>query len=129
MLERINDNAYKIDLPGEYQVSATFNVADLSPFDNAGADSRMNPFEEGGNDTNNLGKEFPHHDEQQDKLSLPSGPITRQQASRLKQAMQGFVQGLIQINIQDKAKTNKEEEPKEPKLVILLKEARDEASA
>ena len=55
MLERINDNAYKIDLPGEYQVSATFNVADLSPFDNAGADSRTNPFEEGGNDTNNLG--------------------------------------------------------------------------
>lgn len=32
MLERINDNAYKIELPGHYNVSATFNVADLSPF-------------------------------------------------------------------------------------------------
>ena len=33
VLERINNNAYKLDLPGEYTVSATFNVTDLSPFD------------------------------------------------------------------------------------------------
>ena len=33
ILERINDNSYKIDFPGDYSVSATFNVADLSPFD------------------------------------------------------------------------------------------------
>uniref|UniRef100_A0A2N9EQB7 Reverse transcriptase/retrotransposon-derived protein RNase H-like domain-containing protein n=1 Tax=Fagus sylvatica TaxID=28930 RepID=A0A2N9EQB7_FAGSY len=33
ILEKINDNAYKVDLPGEYKVSATFNVSDLSPFD------------------------------------------------------------------------------------------------
>ncbi|XP_035836015.1 uncharacterized protein LOC118485763 [Helianthus annuus] len=51
VLERINDNAYKIELPGHYNVSATFNVADLSPFvaelDDP-FDSRTSPSEEGG---------------------------------------------------------------------------------
>jgi len=32
ILEKIGPNAYKVDLPGEYGVSATFNVADLSPY-------------------------------------------------------------------------------------------------
>lgn len=32
VLERINDNAYKIELPSHYNVSSTFNVADLSLF-------------------------------------------------------------------------------------------------
>ena len=38
---------YKVDLPGEYGVSATFNVSDLTLFD-VGDDSRSNPFEERG---------------------------------------------------------------------------------
>ena len=32
VLEMINDNAYKIDLPSKYNMSSTFNVSDLSPF-------------------------------------------------------------------------------------------------
>ena len=32
VLETINNNAYKIHLLGEYGVSASFNVADLSPY-------------------------------------------------------------------------------------------------
>jgi hypothetical protein len=41
-VEHINDNAYKLDLPGEYGISASFNVANLSPF-NVGDDLRTNP--------------------------------------------------------------------------------------
>ena len=53
VVERINDNAYKLELPGEYGVSASFNVADLSLFD-AGDDLRTNPFQEEGNDVNQI---------------------------------------------------------------------------
>jgi hypothetical protein len=45
IIERINDNAYKVDPPGEYGVSVTFNVSNLSSFD-VGDDSRSNPFKE-----------------------------------------------------------------------------------
>jgi hypothetical protein len=32
VIEMVNDNAYKVDLPDEYNISATFNVKDLSPY-------------------------------------------------------------------------------------------------
>ena len=32
VLERVNDNAYKVSLPEDYGALATFNVADLSPY-------------------------------------------------------------------------------------------------
>ncbi|GKB28436.1 hypothetical protein Tco_0867837 [Tanacetum coccineum] len=38
VLKRINDNTYKIDLPSTYNVSATFNVADLSTYVTSSAD-------------------------------------------------------------------------------------------
>ena len=69
VLKRINNNAYKLDLPGEYTVSATFNVTDLSPFD-AGDDLRTNPFQEEGND-GNMAKEG-----SVDPLEVPLGPMT-----------------------------------------------------
>ena len=47
VLERINDNAHKLDLSGEYNVSATFNVTNLSHFD-VGDDLRTNPFKRRG---------------------------------------------------------------------------------
>ncbi|KAI4372828.1 hypothetical protein MLD38_011012 [Melastoma candidum] len=53
IVERINDNAYKIDLPGDYGVSATFNVQDLMSFvwDDDDESLRANSFQQGEDDT------------------------------------------------------------------------------
>jgi hypothetical protein len=32
ILERINDNAYKVELPSEFGVSPTFDISDLRPY-------------------------------------------------------------------------------------------------
>ena len=47
VLEKVNDNAYKIDLPREYNVSATFNVRDLTPYmgNSEELDLRTNPIQ------------------------------------------------------------------------------------
>ena len=90
ILEKINDNAYKVDLPGEYRVSSTFNVSDLSLFD---ADSRTNPFEERGNDENQGAQ--PMTQDIQDPLEVPEGPITRSRAKKIKDAMNGLVQKTL----------------------------------
>lgn len=45
VFKHINDNTYKINLSGEYVISAIFNVSNLSHFD-LGPDSRTNLFEE-----------------------------------------------------------------------------------
>ena len=74
-----------MDLPGEYKVSATFTVSDLSPFD-VGEDSMLNLFEERGNDGNQGGPSL------KDPLQVPDGPITRSRAKKIKEAMQGLVQ-------------------------------------
>ena len=85
ILEKINDNAYKVDLLGEYNVSATFNVVDLSLFD-VGEDLRLNPFEERGNDES-FGEVIVH-----DPLNVLDGAITMSRAEKIKEAMAGLVQ-------------------------------------
>ena len=80
VLECINDNAYKLDLPGEYNVSSTFNVTDLSPFD-VGDDLRTNPFQEGGND-GSMGRKW-----SVDPLEIPLGPMTQARAKSFKEAL------------------------------------------
>jgi len=90
ILERINNNAYKVDLPGEYGVSATFNVSDLTLFD-VGDDSRLNPFEERGDDADQPNTKRNHAN---DPLEVTIGPITRARAKKLKEALNGLVQNI-----------------------------------
>jgi len=83
VLKRINDNAYKIEFPGEYNMSTTFNVSDLTLFDADGeADLRINPFEEGESDEDmakTKGKE---------PLERLGGPMAR---ARTKKAKELFI--------------------------------------
>ena len=98
VVARINDNAYKLDLPGEYNVSATFNVSDLSPFD-VGEDSRTNPFEERGNDENHQENTIKSSS---DPLHIHGGPITRARAKKMQAALNGLIEKIwIENAIQD----------------------------
>jgi hypothetical protein len=86
VLEHINDNAYKLDLPGEYNVSATFNVIDLSPFD-VGDDLRENPFQEEGNDGD-------QGTTSKDLAQVPIGQVTRARAKKFKDVLNKLIQEL-----------------------------------
>jgi hypothetical protein len=73
VLEKINDNAYKLELPPEFGVSPTFNILDLKPYlgeeDELG--SRMTPIQEG------------EDDEDISPLHTMQGPTTRARARQL----------------------------------------------
>ena len=92
VLECINDNAYKLDLPGEYNVSSTFNVSDLSPFD-VGDDLRTNPLQEEGNDEIKDKTITSTWDEPYlDPIQVPVGPVIRARAKKFKEALNGLIQ-------------------------------------
>ncbi|RDX76440.1 hypothetical protein CR513_43570, partial [Mucuna pruriens] len=88
VLEKINDNAYKIDLPGEYNISASFNVSDLTLFDadDDAFDLRANPLQEGGSDED-MTKSV--------ALEGLGGPMTRARIKRVKEAIQQVLAVLI----------------------------------
>ena len=71
-----------MDLPGEYGVSATFNVSNLSLFD-VGDDSRSNPFKEREDDAIQPSK---------DPLEVPVSPVTRLRAKKFKKTFNGLLQ-------------------------------------
>ncbi|GLT25858.1 hypothetical protein SLA2020_009610 [Shorea laevis] len=67
VLERINDNAYKLDLP----------------IDNL----RTNPFQEEGNDVNPSST-------LKDSIQVPVGPVTRARAKKFKQVLNELIQEI-----------------------------------
>ena len=104
----INDNAYKLDLPSSYgNVSATFNVIDLSLYDVG--DSRMNPFEERGNDGDQLAQ-TPISNHSYDPLQGIGGPMIL--------CMEQALQGLIMEMQANEAVQN--ESDALPRLITLL---------
>lgn len=101
-------NAYKICLQGKYNMSPSFNVADLMPFIAGESDLRSNLFQEGGDDMimdQELGTkeieqqieqqhDVPEHEDEHGALEIPLGPITRTKARKLKQAIGGMLKHL-----------------------------------
>ena len=85
MLEKINDNAYKLDLPANFGVSLTFNVADLRPYlgEEDELESRTTQMQERGDDEdiNTIDTSLP----------TPLGPITRAHARQLKHQVSSFL--------------------------------------
>jgi hypothetical protein len=73
ILEKINDNAYKLELPPEFWFSPTFNIAYLKPYlgEEDELESRTTPLQER------------EDDEDITSIHTMNGPITRSRARQL----------------------------------------------
>jgi len=91
VLQRIGDNAYKIELPGDYGVSATFNVADLVPYlaVDEELDLRTNPLQEREDD------EGPSLMPAPEAPIVSEKPMTRARAKALQDGMTSFIHDAI----------------------------------
>nr|XP_034591764.1 uncharacterized protein LOC117853544 [Setaria viridis] len=96
VLQKINDNAYKIELPPEYSnVSTTFNVKDLLPFVGEPV-SRTTPSQEG-----EANEDIPsiHSSSHETPLDI-AGPITRSRAKKLEKEIHSQVNANLMFNNQ-----------------------------
>ncbi|XP_027169446.1 uncharacterized protein LOC113769177 [Coffea eugenioides] len=90
VFQHVNDNAYKLELPGDYNVSATFNVANLNPFlDEDDPDLRTNPSQVEGTDVS-MDESSPIDDH----VRVPLDPVTHARAKRFKESLQVLVQSV-----------------------------------
>lgn len=87
VLERISENAYKIILPGNYNVHTTFNVSNLSLFE-LGEDSRTNIFKRGREDMTQ---------DECETMDSFQRPITRARAKEIKERTKDGNNKLITI--------------------------------
>nr|GEU37888.1 RNA-directed DNA polymerase [Tanacetum cinerariifolium] len=133
VLKRINDNAYKIELPGHYNVSATFNVGDLTPYVPTGndvvTDLRSSPFyvEEDNADTDHehIDMGLPHIDSLddfndirglvRDALGVNSLDLKRKESSesRLERDIDEDIEGYIEEESEEDIEEESEEDIEE----------------
>ncbi|WVZ49166.1 hypothetical protein U9M48_000543 [Paspalum notatum var. saurae] len=88
IIEKINDNAYKLELPPEFGVSPTFNIADLKPYlgEEDELESRTTPLQEGEDDEDIS----PMHVTDTPPMVVP-GPLTRARTRQLNQQLSSFL--------------------------------------
>ena len=88
IIEKINDNAYKLELPPEFGVSSTFNIADLKPYlgEEHELESRTTPIQEGEDDEDIT----PLDTNDTPPLNI-QGPITRARARQLNLEVSSFL--------------------------------------
>nr|ABF96581.1 retrotransposon protein, putative, Ty3-gypsy subclass [Oryza sativa Japonica Group] len=74
IVEKINDNAYKLELPPEFGVSPTFNISDLKPYlgEEDELESRTTSIQEGEDDA-----DITTSDTHNNPPTVIHGPITR----------------------------------------------------
>ena len=75
-----HNNAYKLELPPEFRISSTFNIADLKPYlgEEDELESRMTPFQEGEDDEDIAPSDVPA-----DPPTVMQGPMTRARMRQL----------------------------------------------
>ncbi|WVZ76456.1 hypothetical protein U9M48_024432 [Paspalum notatum var. saurae] len=92
IIEKINDNAYKLELPPEFGVSPTFNIADLKPYlgEEEELESRTTPLQAGQDDEDispMLTSDTPS--------VVMHGPLTRARARQLNQQVSSFLSSSL----------------------------------
>jgi hypothetical protein len=87
IIEKINDNAYKLELPPEFGVSPTFNISDLRPYlgEEDALESRMTSIQVEEDE-----EDITHLDAHNTPLDI-QGPITRAHARQLNLFVSSFL--------------------------------------
>ena len=94
IIEKINDNAYKLELPPEFGVSPTFNIADLKPYlgEEDELESRTTLIQEGEDDENITSSEAPA-----DPPTIMQGPMTQARMRQLNLEVSSFLNNPFHI--------------------------------